>query len=317
MIMNTGKEKKEVDIFVSVIVPIYNVEKYLNDCLSSLERQTLKNIEVILINDGSTDNSRKIAKEYVERDVRFKLIDCKSGGLSAARNVELYQRAEDEQLDVLKFSAYVFEDGKDSEMTWERYKYLGTYPDIYTGIELLRRMRECQDGFPSSCMIFTRRDVIADNALGFYEGIIHEDNLFHWTLMAVSKRVCVLNKPLYCRRIRMGSITTNPQYYNKWKSFILSTVEADRFYYSHVELIGSGIDINYHEFLLQGITGGYLLMEKNLRWTKEARRLHKIERKLIFKWHTEMGKEIILYAVSPKLYIFYMNMIDIAKTKLQ
>ena len=58
MIMNTGKEKKEVDIFVSVIVPIYNVEKYLNDCLSSLERQTLKNIEVILINDGSTDNSR-------------------------------------------------------------------------------------------------------------------------------------------------------------------------------------------------------------------------------------------------------------------
>lgn len=71
---------------ISVVVPIYNVEKYLPRCLNSIIHQTYKNIEIILINDGSTDNSLSICEEYAKIDKRIKIITQKNGGLSSARN---------------------------------------------------------------------------------------------------------------------------------------------------------------------------------------------------------------------------------------
>lgn len=74
---------------ISVIVPIYNADKYLQGCLSSIAAQTYKNIEAILINDGSTDNSESIAKFFCQQDVRFKLISQANAGVAAARQVGL------------------------------------------------------------------------------------------------------------------------------------------------------------------------------------------------------------------------------------
>ena len=71
---------------VSVIIPVYNVEEYLHDCMESVVNQTLKDIEIICVNDGSTDNSRKILQEYADKDSRVKIIDKENGGLSSARN---------------------------------------------------------------------------------------------------------------------------------------------------------------------------------------------------------------------------------------
>ena len=71
---------------ISVIVPIYNVESYLIRCLDSIKNQKYRNFEVILINDGSTDNSLDIAREYVKKDDRFRLINQKNAGQGAARN---------------------------------------------------------------------------------------------------------------------------------------------------------------------------------------------------------------------------------------
>lgn len=71
---------------LSVVVPIYNVEKYLKQCLNSLANQTLSNIEIILVNDGSTDNSEAICQSYAEQDSRIKLFSKPNGGLSDARN---------------------------------------------------------------------------------------------------------------------------------------------------------------------------------------------------------------------------------------
>lgn len=73
-------------IYISVIIPIYDSEKYLKKCLDSIVNQTLQEIEIILINDGSTDNSSKIMKEYSEIDKRIILIDKENGGVSSARN---------------------------------------------------------------------------------------------------------------------------------------------------------------------------------------------------------------------------------------
>ena len=71
---------------ISIIVPVYNVEEYLEECLESIRQQTFTDIEVILVNDGSTDGSRQICERYCEKDNRFKLINQENQGQSVARN---------------------------------------------------------------------------------------------------------------------------------------------------------------------------------------------------------------------------------------
>ncbi len=248
------------NIAVSVIVPIYNVENYLAECLDSLERQTLKNIEVILVNDGSTDGSAEIAGKYVSRNRNFTLINRENGGLSAARNTgmkmasgkylyfldsddyllddaleTLYAKAESEQLDVLKFSAYCFTEPS-RELTWthERgYRYSGAYPEVYDGQQALRMFIDNNDNYPSCCLFLARREIIEKSGLSFCEGIIHEDALFHYELLSLCTRIAILNKPLYCRRYREGSITTASDLVQRMQSFCIGAEAADRFCEEH------------------------------------------------------------------------------------
>lgn len=74
---------------ISIIVPVYNVEEFLNRCVESILIQSYKNIEILLIDDGSTDNSSKICDEYSIKDKRVKVIHKENGGLSDARNIGL------------------------------------------------------------------------------------------------------------------------------------------------------------------------------------------------------------------------------------
>ena len=78
-----------LDVKISVIIPVYNVEDYLSVCLSSCINQTLTDVEFICVNDGSTDDSLKILKEFAQQDYRIRIIDKPNGGVSAARNAGL------------------------------------------------------------------------------------------------------------------------------------------------------------------------------------------------------------------------------------
>ena len=152
-------------VVISVIVPIYNVAEYLEECLSSLENQTFLDFEVIMVNDGSEDGSAEIAGRFERRNSHFVLINRENGGLSAARNTglaaargkyvyfldsddflandaleTLYSYSEKKNLDVLKFAAYIFYD-HEKDYQWIRengYKYSGDYPDVYTGPDILQ-----------------------------------------------------------------------------------------------------------------------------------------------------------------------------------
>ena len=74
---------------ISVIVPVYNVEKYLENCVNTLVKQTYRNIEILLINDGSTDASGSLCEELAQKDERIKVFHKTNGGLSDARNYEM------------------------------------------------------------------------------------------------------------------------------------------------------------------------------------------------------------------------------------
>ena len=71
---------------VSIIVPVYNTEKYLSKCLDSIVNQTYKNLEIILINDGSTDNSKAICEDFAKKDKRIQVINKENSGVSVSRN---------------------------------------------------------------------------------------------------------------------------------------------------------------------------------------------------------------------------------------
>ena len=76
----------EMNELISVVVPVYNVENYLEKCVSSITNQTYKNLEIILVNDGSKDNSGAICDDLAKNDSRIKVIHKENGGLSDARN---------------------------------------------------------------------------------------------------------------------------------------------------------------------------------------------------------------------------------------
>ena len=71
---------------ISIIVPIYNIQEYLEKCVKSIQKQTYNNLEIILVDDGSTDNCKNMCDEFALKDERIKVIHKKNGGLSSARN---------------------------------------------------------------------------------------------------------------------------------------------------------------------------------------------------------------------------------------
>lgn len=98
-----------MDEKISVIVPVYNVEQYLERCVDSIINQTYKNLEIILVNDGSTDNSGQLCDELAKKDGRIRVIHKKNGGLSDARNVGIAE-AEAELIGFIDSDDYIDED---------------------------------------------------------------------------------------------------------------------------------------------------------------------------------------------------------------
>ena len=218
----------EQDILISVIVPVYNADKYLVRCVDSILNQTYSNLEIILVDDGAKDNSGAMCDDFARKDARIRVIHKENGGLSSARNAGI---------DIAKGEYFGFVDSddwiepemyetmltlarkNDAELVVAgRYdvdadtmeKTVGLCPrqeEVISGIELLGRVFVWDNCDSSSCDKLFHRSLY--DGLRYAYGVVSEDvALFPYTAERV-KRAVLCDKPFYNYYHHGGTISTS------------------------------------------------------------------------------------------------------------
>ncbi len=234
----------------SIIIPVYNVEKYLRECLESVLCQTYEDWEVICINDGSTDGSATILEEYAAKDSRFKVISQPNGGLSAARNTGLDAASGDYVLfldsdDYLEKEALqiVANNLTDEDLICfsgrRFFEETGAYEEadilhketFSTGWEYYSKRALDKRDFAFVCVVLRcyKRAYLLDNGLRFKPGIYHEDNMFTPLACYYAKNVKVIPDVLYDYRVRGSSIMTSRSLKHKEDIITIANSLADFF----------------------------------------------------------------------------------------
>lgn len=221
----------ELDSLVSIIVPVFNSEKFLKKCLESLSQQTYKNLEIIIIDDGSTDNSEEIYREMLVTEHRIRTFKQENRGASAARNngiaaakgEYIYTCDSDDYIEkntIEKLVGIISENNADfvifngTTFSAENGRDLGTYNrrgkyDPCSGMQMATKLFINDEFKPGSPLAFFRRSFLTENKISFYEGIMSEDELFSFYAYNAAHTVAYLPEQLYHRRIREGSVMTS------------------------------------------------------------------------------------------------------------
>lgn len=216
---------------VSVIIPVYNMEKYVGECLDSVLRQTLTDLEVIIINDGSTDTSLKIIQEYQAKDSRIVIIDKENAGVGAARNdgiraatgefvafmdpddmyagndvlLHCYEVAKREFVSVAGGkTVFLYQDGSTKD---EDIKQVGTVTVNAGG---LTEYTDYQYDYGYVCYIYSR-NLLADNQIFFPLYSRFQDPPFFVKAMIAAERFYALDEPVYLYRQLPGAAKLTPK----------------------------------------------------------------------------------------------------------
>ena len=222
---------------VSVIIPVYNAEKYLCECLDSVVNQTLKDIEIICVDDGSTDGSVVILEEYRTKDSRITVISQANGGLSSARNsgmhkahgeyisfvdsddlLELnaletaYKIAKDNNLDIIQFERKIYYESEQLAQDIPIHiKHITESTEVMSGIQHVMTSKDQGTYCVTVWSALWRRAFLEEHHILFKEGIIHEDHLFSFQAYMAADRVMRIPDKFYHHRVREDSIMTRPK----------------------------------------------------------------------------------------------------------
>ena len=217
---------------VSILVPCYNVERYLHECMDSIVCQTLKDIEIVCLNDGSTDNTQNILKEYAANDERIVLIDKPNSGYGATMNIglkaakgkyigivesddyiecdmfeNLYNAAEKHELDLVR-CLYTVHDEVHNQV------YIKNDTDYYTCNTVFCPKEQANIFFiaPAIWAGLYKKDFLVENDIRFLEtpGASFQDTSFAFKVYASAERMMVLSKALHHYRINDNSSVTSP-----------------------------------------------------------------------------------------------------------
>ena len=240
---------------ISVILPVYNVGPYLDAALSSLISQTMKDIEIIAVNDGSTDNSEDILQHYQEKYDNIIYYNQTNAGQSAARNHAFkyasgeyiyiidtdalricYEYAEHTQADFIFFDGDILQEEGAASISWD-YKrtHLVEENVRYDGETLLSMMLDKEKHNCVVWLLFIRRSFLDGIGLHFYEGIIHEDELYTTLLTLSSHNIYCLQRSFVMHRVR--STSTMGIHYSKRNINCYLTVADELLQFSRKPII--------------------------------------------------------------------------------
>ncbi len=209
---------------VSIIIPAYNAEGYIRECLDSVLAQSFKDYELIVVDDGSTDSTNDILKEYACSDSRMKVLQQKNSGQSVARNNGLRHSTgrfvvfvdSDDYMaspDALAKMCHVIDESEADfvqcgfsfvkNATESRYNVTGRRP-LY-GRSILIDMLKVNNLYTSPWAKIYSRDFLVKNKLSFPEGIVNEDTAFSIMIAAIAQKAAFLSDCVYCSIEREGS----------------------------------------------------------------------------------------------------------------
>ncbi len=253
-------------MFFSVIIPVYNVEKYLRECIDSILSQSFDDYEIILVNDGSTDSSPAICDEYVKKDSRVKVIHKENGGASVARNIGT-------DIAIGKYILYLDSDDyiSDKEFFAELYKKAEAGNDVIIYkfkkyFEDEKRFGKCQYAFPefeqqktlaekTNYLVKTdsfycagwskaiRSEIIKNNNIRFLEGIVGEDQEWYYRVLEHVKTIGGIDKDFIVYRQHANSVTST----NNIKKIFDCTYVVDEV---QKRLLSIDVDDSYKNALL-------------------------------------------------------------------
>ena len=217
---------------VSIIIPVYNVQKYLSACLDSVARQTIKSKEIIVINDGSTDRCYEILTEYKKKYPEMIIINQKNRGISETRNAglkaargeyiafvdsddfielnmfeKMYEAAKRENADIVICNYILYNEMSHNQKSNEQ-KIEGTSKEGYIDkIDALKRFL-LNDIKAYAWNKLHKRELFTENNILFPDFIVCEDTPVSFLLLACSNKIYLMNEPLYYYRQRESSLTT-------------------------------------------------------------------------------------------------------------
>ncbi|MFQ9316546.1 conserved hypothetical protein [uncultured Dysgonomonas sp.] len=251
---------------VSIIIPVYNTESFVEEAIKSVLVQTLTEIEVIVVDDGSTDSSLEIIKTLADTDSRIKVFSQENQGQSVARNLGLsiakgqyiyfmdsddmisqntleicYNKCTSEDLDFVFFDAEIFSNG--DIILPISYNRIGkTDTQINTGIQKINELIETRGYSASVCLLFIKHNYIASLSLNFLPGIAHEDQLFTAKLYSQAQRVAYIPEAFFHRRFRPDSIMTKQYTIFNVRNYFIVVDELIKFASSQNENIKKTIN---------------------------------------------------------------------------
>jgi len=237
---------------VSIIIPVYNVEAYLEECLNSVIEQTFRDMEIIIINDGSTDRSVEIIQNFAKRDERIILYSQENKGVSVARNrgirqakgeyilfVDsddkidkstlqiLFQNATETNADLVLGNASLWHPDGSTQPVFN-HKEMNNISGL-SGEICFEKLMDKLAFPPLVYLFFVKRKLLIDNQLFFKRNIIHEDELWCVKTMFNSKRVSLVDLNYYLYRQREGSIMHSNNKIYRIKSILTVSDELRKY----------------------------------------------------------------------------------------
>lgn len=297
-------------IKLSIIIPVYNVEKYIEKCITSLINQTIKEIEFIFVNDGTPDNSINIIKKYQKNDKRIKLINKENGGQASARNLGL-KYAKGEYIAFLDSDDYVKEEmyekmynkAKQNDLDIVICNYFLTYKDKIEEMKNDITNKKEKTILPKEYILLTpspwnkiiKKSYLEKINFTFPEGIIYEDYASIPTLVLNNPKVLYINECLHYYVQSESSTMRNQEYKKKYEDIFIATK------YLYENMINKG----YNEELEYIITYHFLYLGSlNFLKYKKYQNINKISndmKKYFPKWYknklviSNFNKSKILY----------------------